>query len=84
MSRHNGFSNDRTDLLEKWRERSSEHVNARLAELNIDARRDHRSLEAQGIDLESQHKIGPAASRMAARGLKVPWVVERQFPNFYV
>ncbi|MES2443797.1 MAG: Ti-type conjugative transfer relaxase TraA [Pseudomonadota bacterium] len=61
---------NRTDLLERWRERWSEHVNARLAELDIDARVDHRSLEAQGIDLEPQHKIGPAASRMAAQGLE--------------
>ena len=61
---------NRTELLEKWRERWSEHVNARLAELDIDARVDHRSLEAQGIDLEPQHKIGPAASRMAAQGLE--------------
>jgi len=61
---------NRTDLLEKWRERWSEHVNERLAQLDIDARIDHRSLEAQGIDLEPQHKIGPAASRMAAQGLE--------------
>jgi Ti-type conjugative transfer relaxase TraA len=61
---------NRTDLLEKWRGRWSEHVNARLAELDIDARIDHRSLEEQGIDLEPQHKIGPAASRMAAQGLE--------------
>jgi Ti-type conjugative transfer relaxase TraA len=39
-----------------------------LAELDIDARVDHRSLEAQGIDLEPQNKIGPAASRMASQG----------------
>ncbi|MDF7775698.1 Ti-type conjugative transfer relaxase TraA [Sphingomonas sp. AOB5] len=61
---------NRTDLLEKWRERWSEHVNQRLAEVDIDARIDHRPLEAQGIDLEPQHKIGPAASRMAAKGLE--------------
>jgi Ti-type conjugative transfer relaxase TraA len=60
---------NRTDLLEKWRERWAGHVNARLAELDIDARVDHRSLEAQGIDLEPQHKIGPAAARMAEQGL---------------
>uniref|UniRef100_UPI0014300189 MobQ family relaxase n=1 Tax=Sphingomonas azotifigens TaxID=330920 RepID=UPI0014300189 len=60
---------NRTDLLEKWRERWAGHVNARLAELDIDARVDHRSLEAQGIDLEPQHKIGPAAARMADQGL---------------
>jgi len=59
-----------TALLEQWRERWSGHVNARLAELDIDARVDHRSLEAQGIDLEPQHKIGPAASRMAGQGLE--------------
>jgi len=70
----NGFGKknrdwNRTDLLEKWRERWAEHVNTRLAELDIDARVDHRSLEAQGIDLEPQHKIGPAAARMAEQGL---------------
>ncbi|MEG3156070.1 Ti-type conjugative transfer relaxase TraA, partial [Sphingomonas sp. RB1R13] len=59
----------RTDLLETWRERWAGHVNARLAELDIDARVDHRSLKAQGIDLEPQHKIGPAASRMVEQGL---------------
>jgi Ti-type conjugative transfer relaxase TraA len=60
---------NRTDLLEHWREAWAEHANTRLAELDIDARIDHRSLEAQGIDLEPQHKIGPAASRMATQGL---------------
>jgi len=60
---------NRTDLLEHWREAWANHVNQRLAELDIDARVDHRSLEAQGIELEPQHKIGPAASRMAGEGL---------------
>jgi len=60
---------NRTDLLESWRESWAEQVNRRLAELDIDARVDHRSFERQGIDLEPQHKIGPAASRMAAQGL---------------
>lgn len=48
---------NRTDLVERWRERWADHVNERLAELDIDARIDHRSLEAQGIDLEPQTKI---------------------------
>ncbi len=61
---------NRTELVEQWRERWANHVNARLAELDIDARIDHRSLEAQGIDLEPQDKIGPAASRMGERGLE--------------
>ncbi|MBD3732412.1 MAG: Ti-type conjugative transfer relaxase TraA [Sphingopyxis sp.] len=60
---------NRTELLTHWREAWADHVNERLASLDIDARVDHRSLEAQGIDLEPQHKIGPAASRMAAEGL---------------
>ena len=60
---------NKTELLEHWREAWGSHVNQRLAELDIDASVDHRSLDAQGIDLEPQHKIGPAASRMAAQGL---------------
>ncbi|MBE1526723.1 Ti-type conjugative transfer relaxase TraA [Sphingopyxis sp. OAS728] len=61
---------NRTELLTHWREAWAEHVNERLAALDIDARVDHRTLEAQGIDLEPQHKIGPAASRMAGQGLE--------------
>jgi Ti-type conjugative transfer relaxase TraA len=56
--------------VEQWRERWADHVNTRLAELDIDARIDHRSLEAQGIDFEPQDKIGPAAQRMGERGLE--------------
>ncbi|MEG8221404.1 Ti-type conjugative transfer relaxase TraA [Sphingomonas sp. HH69] len=55
-------------LLKEWREAWADHVNERLAALDIDARIDHRSLEAQGIDLEPQHKIGPAGSRRLDRG----------------
>src|SRR3546814_12374180 len=51
-----------TALLQEWRVAWADHVNERLAELDIAARIDHRTLEAQGIDLEPQHKIGPAAS----------------------
>ncbi|MGE3689903.1 MAG: Ti-type conjugative transfer relaxase TraA [Novosphingobium sp.] len=61
---------NRTELVEQWRERWAEHVNQRLAELDIDARVDHRSLDAQGIGLEPQDKIGPAAQRMGERGLE--------------
>ena len=61
---------NRTELVEQWRERWAEHVNLALAERDIDARVDHRSLEAQGIALEPQDKIGPAASRMGTRGLE--------------
>ena len=54
--------------VERWRERWADHVNARLAELDIDARIDHRSLHAQGIDLEPQSKIGGPAQRMELAG----------------
>jgi Ti-type conjugative transfer relaxase TraA len=59
---------NRTELLKEWREAWADHVNERLAELDIDARIDHRTLEAQGIELEPQHKIGPAGSRRLDRG----------------
>src|ERR1700744_2581408 len=61
---------NRTELLEHWREDWASHVNERLAELGIEARIDHRSFEAQGIGLEPQHKIGPAAARMGGEGLE--------------
>ncbi|UJX45271.1 Ti-type conjugative transfer relaxase TraA [Xanthobacter sp. YC-JY1] len=61
---------NRTELVEQWRERWAEHVNERLAELDIDARIDHRSLEAQGIGLEPQTKIGAPAQRIEAAGLE--------------
>ena len=60
---------NRTERLQVWRERWADHVNARLAELDIDARVDHRSFANRGMGLEPQHKIGPAASRMEADGL---------------
>ncbi|MBO9708275.1 MAG: Ti-type conjugative transfer relaxase TraA [Caulobacter sp.] len=61
---------NRTELVEHWREAWADHVNERLAQLDIDARIDCRSLEDQGIDLEPQHKIGPAAGRMAGEGVE--------------
>jgi Ti-type conjugative transfer relaxase TraA len=41
-----------------------------LAELDIDARIDHRSLEAQGIALEPQSQIGAPAKRIEDRGIE--------------
>ncbi|MDZ4137322.1 MAG: MobQ family relaxase, partial [Erythrobacter sp.] len=69
---------NKTELVEQWRERWAEHVNERLAELDIDARVDHRSLQAQGIALEPQDKIGPAASRMGERGLEAERIEEHR------
>jgi len=55
---------NRTEIVERWRERWAELANERLAELDIDARIDHRSLEAQGIALEPQSQIGAPAKRI--------------------
>ena len=61
---------NRVELLQHWREAWGAHVNERLTELGIDARIDHRSYADQGIALEPQNKIGPAASRRPGQGLE--------------
>lgn len=71
----NGFGQkvrdwNRTEIVERWRERWAEIANERLAELDIDARIDHRSLEAQGIALEPQSQIGAPAKRIEDRGIE--------------
>jgi Ti-type conjugative transfer relaxase TraA len=71
----NGFGQkvrewNRTEMVQRWRERWAELANERLAELDIDARIDHRSLEAQGIALEPQNQIGAPAKRIEDRGIE--------------
>jgi Ti-type conjugative transfer relaxase TraA len=61
---------NRTGTVERWRERWAELANERLAELDIDARIDHRSLEAQGIALEPQSQIGASAQRIEGEGIE--------------
>jgi Ti-type conjugative transfer relaxase TraA len=61
---------NRTEMVERWRERWAEIANDRLAELNIDARIDHRSFEAQGIALEPQSQIGAPAQRIEGEGVE--------------
>ncbi|WP_316186562.1 MULTISPECIES: Ti-type conjugative transfer relaxase TraA [unclassified Bradyrhizobium] len=70
----NGFGKkirnwNRTEMVERWRSRWAELANERLAELDIDARIDHRSLEAQGVALEAQSQIGAPAKRIEFRGI---------------
>lgn len=50
-------------LLVGWREAWAAAVNAKLAELGIEATVDHRSNADRGIALEPQHKIGPVGMR---------------------
>src|SRR5277367_1011523 len=59
---------NRTEMVERWRERWAALANERLTELDIDARIDHRSLETQGIALEPQSQIGAPAKRIEDRG----------------
>jgi len=71
----NGFGQkvrdwNRTEMVERWRERWAALANERLAELDIDARIDHRSLEAQGIALEPQSQIGAPAQRIEGEGIE--------------
>ncbi len=67
----------RRDLLLHWREAWADHVNERLASLDIDARVDHRSLKAQGIDLKPQKTVAIAAFRIEAQGGQSYRVAER-------
>ncbi len=77
----NGFGQkvrdwNRTEMVERWRERWAELANERLSELDIDARIDHRSLEAQGIALEPQSQIGAPAQRIEGEGAETADRVE--------
>src|SRR5579872_4792258 len=71
----NGFGQkvrywNRTEMVERWRRRWAELANERLAELDIDARIDHRSFEAQSIALEPQSQIGAPAKRIEVQGIE--------------
>lgn len=65
-------------LLNDWREHWAEHCNLELAKQGLDLRIDHRTLEAQGINLEAQSKIGPKeAQRAMARFAEHQALAER-------
>lgn len=51
------------DLLQQWREKWAEVCNHHLAKHGFDMQIDHRTLEAQGINLEPQTKIGAKAAQ---------------------
>jgi Ti-type conjugative transfer relaxase TraA len=60
--------NAKADLL-KWREVWAETANEHLARAGHAVRIDHRTLEAQGIDLEPGRKIGVGRDRHAEEAL---------------
>lgn len=51
------------DNLIKWREAWAEHANIALEKADIDQKIDHRTLEAQKINLEPQYKIGASEAK---------------------
>ena len=62
---------NRTEMVERWRERWAELVNERLAELDIDARIDHRSLEAQPRYVSKAKGSRPLTARRCTASLRV-------------
>jgi hypothetical protein len=58
----------KTGEVDRWRKRFAELQNERLKQAGSEARVDHRSLEAQGIDRAPTQHMGPAVSGMVRRG----------------
>lgn len=56
------------DTLANWREEWAHHQNRELERHGHDARVDHRSYEAQGVDREPTQHLGPAANDMERKG----------------
>lgn len=54
---------NRKDLLLHFREAWANSANLHLAKAGLDININHRTLEAQGIDLQPQNKIGPKDAR---------------------
>jgi len=64
-----GLKKGKQEILEirgAW----EEFTNAKLKELSLEARIDHRSLEAQGIEREPTIHLGPSVSSMERRGIR--------------
>ncbi len=59
----------KTGEIGRWRERFADLQNERLREAEVEARVDHRSLEAQEIDREATIHLGPAATALERRGV---------------
>src|SRR3546814_11190444 len=58
-----------TALLKEWRVAWADHVNERLAGLDIDARIDHRKMGGPGIDLDWENGVyGKSLSGRVERG----------------
>jgi ATP-dependent exoDNAse (exonuclease V) alpha subunit len=54
-------------IVTKWRERFASLMNQRMSEAGIEARVDHRSFEAQGIERLPTRHLGPGATNYERR-----------------
>ena len=61
---------NKSELVEDWREQWAEYQNRALEEAGFDARVDHRTLEAQGIDRDPTRHMGKEASAMERDGVQ--------------
>ena len=61
------------DTRETW----ADTANQALADASMDARIDHRSLKAQGIDREPGKHLGPAQHKMLLKGLDLDIAVDK-------
>ncbi len=66
------------EAVQALRARWAEMQNAALERAGVEARVDHRSLEAQGIDREAMQHRGPAVSGIEARGKEAEVSVRRE------
>lgn len=57
-----------TEQANHWREGWAKTANRHLARYGHEARIDHRSLEAQGLEREASQHLGPTATRMERDG----------------
>jgi hypothetical protein len=69
-----GFSGKARDWnskqqLETWRAQWAEHQNRRFQELGLEARVDHRSVEARNLDYTPEPKLGPHNAKLVRDGL---------------
>jgi MobA/MobL family/RepB DNA-primase from phage plasmid len=61
---------NRKELLQEWRRTWERHANRALEQAGVEARIDHRSLEAQGVERAAQIHLGPRVARLEERGIR--------------
>ena len=61
------LDDQKSGMVQYWRERFAVLQNERLQEAGVDARVDHRSLRVQGVEREPARHLGPSASGFERR-----------------